>query len=142
VSKNPEQEDIEREKRKQQQSALDEMAAMLASAIRSEPSTDAITATLVASGSQPLQQYNVPLDVITRVSQQQAQQVVEKNMIPIIEQTAKTTVQEHEKEEKARENAPIEKAKRGGSQIFWIIVAFVLGLVFTYMLRGLGIQFP
>lgn len=132
---------LEKLSKEQQQSLADELAATLASAFRSEPSTTAISATLVASGSQPLQQYNIPLDVMTRVSQLQAQQVVEKNMIPIIEQTAKTTVQEHEKQEKARENTPIEKAKRGGNQIFWIFVGIIMTIVVGIILRALGLQF-
>lgn len=137
-----EQEDKEREKLKAKEKeflAL-ELAARLGSAFRSEPSTTAISATLVASGSQPLQQYNVPLDVITRVSQQQAQQVVEKNMIPLIDLTAKTTIQEHIKQERARESSLGEKAKKGGNEIFWIIVGILMTLGFTLLLNVLGIH--
>lgn len=115
---------------------------VLSHSLRSVPSTQAVSATLTTTGAQSLQPYNVPQQVIARIAQEQAQQIMEKNIIPLIEETAKTTVQEHEKQERARENTLIEKAKRGGNEIFWIIVAFVLGSMLTIVLSSLGIHFP
>jgi hypothetical protein len=82
------QRDREREKLAKEFLAL-ELAAKLGSAFRSFPSTAAVSDTLVTSGSQSLSQYNVPQDAITRIAQEQAKQVVEKNIVPLIEETAK-----------------------------------------------------
>jgi hypothetical protein len=108
--------------------------------VLSVPSTTAISGTLVASSSQSLQQYNVPQDAIIRIAQDQAKQVVEKNIIPLIEETAKTTIQEHEKRERARENAPVEKAKRYGNEILWIFVGIAMTILVTIILKVLGLQ--
>jgi cell fate regulator YaaT (PSP1 superfamily) len=121
--------------------ALESYRNSLFHSLRSVPSTQAVSATLTTTGAQSLQPYNVPQQVIARIAQEQAQQIMEKNIIPLIEETAKTTVQEHEKQEKAHENTLIEKAKRGGNEVFWIIVAFVLGSLLTFVLSALGIHF-
>ncbi len=112
--------------------------------LRSVPSTQAVSATLTTTGSQSLQPYNVPQQVIARIAQEQAQQVIQKNIIPIIEETARTTVQEHAKQEKACENAPTEKVKRFGGGMFWAIVGGIIGvfvpIVFNLILRMLGMH--
>lgn len=69
---------------------------------------------------------------------------MEKNIIPLIDLTAKTTIQEHEKQAKARENAPTEKAKRLGSGMFWALVGGIIGLLIPILvnliLRALGMR--
>jgi hypothetical protein len=108
-----------RQKEKERAEALEkeflalQLMTRAGTAFRSVPSTTAISGTLVASSSQSLQQYNVPQDAIIRIAQDQAKQVVEKNIIPLIEETAKTTIQEHEKRERENARTLLLKRQRG-----------------------------
>ena len=132
-----------KEREKERQDAARELvrgfSSSLSEALRSIPSTNAMSATLTATGSELLSQYNVPIEVISRVSEQQLHKVMEKDLIPIIDMTAERTIKKHAEEERQQEGKPTEKAKRYVYELFWIVVGFLISLVLGLILRNLGI---
>jgi hypothetical protein len=79
---NKSQQDAKEEELRRFADAVERYRIAVMDAVRSRPSTHAVSATLVASGSG------------SNIAEDQAHQVVDKNIIPIIDLTAKKVVQE------------------------------------------------